>query len=71
MRAVEKRLRERIKTLEAELQDVKQDRDGFRDTMAYLIKEAIRIHGNGNHWAMSSLIETLAKQIQKRKWWHW
>lgn len=71
MRSVEKRLRERIKELEARLIEVKEDRQGFRDSYAHLIREAIRIHGEGKYWNMSNLIERLAKDIGKRNWWMW
>lgn len=71
MRAVEKRLRERIKILESELAEVKEDREGFRNSFAFLFRESIRIHGTECTWNMASLIETLAKSMAKRKYWYW
>jgi hypothetical protein len=71
VRAVEKRLRERIKDLEAKLSTVEADRQGFRDAITRNIREAIRIHGEGKYWNMASLIETLAKQIAQRERWYW
>lgn len=71
MRAVEKRLRERIKYLEDKLAKVEADRDGFRESIASNLRQAIRIHGEGHYWNMPGLIETFAKQIAKREWWYW
>lgn len=71
MKAVEKRLRERIKSLEAELQEVKEDRDGFRTSYINLLRTTIRLHGENKYWNMASLIETLAKGIASRNYWYW
>lgn len=71
MRAIEKRLRQRIRELEAELEKVKADRQGFRDAIISNLKKAILIHGQGQYWRMDSLIEILAKQIQARDGWYW
>lgn len=71
MRAVERRLRDRIKSLEKELIEVKADRDGFRATMTYLLRRVIELHGKGHYWSSSSLIETLSQHIAKREWWYW
>jgi uncharacterized protein YhaN len=67
----EKQLRKQIKELEAEIADLKRDRDGFRVSLVSNLKSAIRIHGEGKYWNMSDLIETLSKDIAKRKWWYW
>lgn len=71
MRVVEKRLRERIKSLEKELDEVKRDREGFRNSLVNNLKEAIRIHGLGQYWIMPHLIETFAKNISQRNKWYW
>ena len=70
MRAIEKRLRERIKELEAKLSNVEADRNKFRRDTVNNLKSAISIHGDGKYWNMASMIETLAKQIHdKDQWW--
>lgn len=71
MRAVEKRLREKIKELEKEITELKEDRNKFREDLVNNLKSAIRIHGEGKYWNMGSLIESLSKQIASKKWWYW
>lgn len=71
MRAIEKNLRERIKFLEKELEEVKQDRQKFRDYWAHKIRWFIEIHGKGSHPDMTWLIEDMAKFLARVKWWYW
>lgn len=71
MRAVEKRLRERVKELEKELAEVKEDREVFRKGLAHDIREAIRIHGNGHYWRMDALIQNFCQRLQKVEWFYW
>ncbi len=71
MRAVEKRLRQKIKDLEQNLLEVESDRNLFRTFLARNIREAINIHGRSQYWNMVDLIETFAKQIAQVKWWYW
>lgn len=71
MRKVEKRLRERVKTLEKELTEVKEDRQKFRDFTVNNLKTAIRIHGESKYWNMQSLIEALSKNLQSVKYFYW
>lgn len=71
MRAVEKRLRERVKSLETELAEVTKDRDAFRTDFVYLIKESLRIHGTAKSWSMIYLIEWAAKSMAAKKYWYW
>lgn len=67
----ERKLRARIKELETELQQVKEDREKFRADLVANLKSAIKIHGESKFWTMPSLIETFAKQIQKKEYWYW
>lgn len=71
MRAVEKRLRERNKALEKELEEVKQDRQKFRDDHVNNLRTAIKIHGEGKLWNMSNLIETIARQLHAKQKFYW
>lgn len=71
MRAVEKRLRERIKHLEAELADVEADREKFRNDLTRNLRYAIEVHGKGQYWNMPNMIETFAKQLRDKMWWAW
>ena len=71
MRAIEKRLRERIKTLETELEEVKKDREAFRSDVVSNLRTAIQIHGKGQYWSMGGMIETFAKQIASKQNWYW
>ena len=71
MRAVEKRLREKIRELEKQMAEVEKDRAQFRESFAANLRDAIRVHGEGKTFNMSSLIETYAKQLQKVAWFCW
>lgn len=71
MRAVEKRLRQKIKDLEAELKEVEEDREKFREDFIRNFKEAIRLLGKGCSWSSSDLIERMSKQLRNYKWWYW
>ena len=64
-------LRLRVKDLEAKVFSLEKDRDGFRSSMASMLRESIRIHGEGKYWSMPGLIERFAKEIAKREWWYW
>ena len=63
--------KEEIKDLKEQLSKVERDREVFRSNTVRNFKEAIRIHGNGNYWNMSNLIETLTKDIARCEWWYW
>jgi len=71
MRVIEKRLRERIKSLETDLETVKADRESFRKDIVSNLKNAIRIHGQGKYWGMEGLIETFTKQMGSKQQWWW
>ncbi len=71
MRAVEKRLRERIKELEKENQEVSEDRDLFRDHFARRFRWWIELVGKQKTPNMAWLIEADAKEMRAMKWWSW
>jgi acetyl-CoA carboxylase alpha subunit len=78
MRAIEKRLRERLKEkdeelaeLRIELKTVEEDRAKFRMYIAARLKSAIETHGKNQYWCMNGVIESLAKFMQTVKHWYW
>ena len=71
MRAVEKRLRERIKALEKELEDVRTDRQKFRQHFADRFKWWIKLLGDKETPNMSWLIENDAKWLRDFEWFPW
>lgn len=71
MRAVEKRLRERIKGLEKELAEVKADRDEFRKYWAGKFRWYLELHGKGTQPNVAWLIEDMAKFFTKVQRWYW
>ena len=66
-----KEAEEWIKFLEGELKDVRDDRDKMRSTYVELLRECVRIHGEGKYWSMDSLILFLTKRIGKFQHWWW
>lgn len=71
MRAVEKRLRERIKNLEDELAKVKADREKFRNHFAQRFRWWIKLIGEKRTPNMSWLIESDAKVLSEFERWYW
>lgn len=71
MRAIEKRLRERVKELEKELEEIKQDRILFRDHFINRFKWWIKLIGEQTGPSLPWLIEDDAKWLRKFKWWYW
>lgn len=71
MRAVEKRLRERLRAAQAELEKVKEDRAKFREFVGTNLRDCIRIHGQGEYRPMDQWIERFAKVLQRTEWWYW
>jgi hypothetical protein len=64
MRAVEKRLRERVKELEAELNKVKED-------WVRVMKWMIQLQGKGETPSVSWFIEDLSKLLNRVSQWYW
>lgn len=71
MRAVEKRLRERIKYLEAYQAELESDRELFRDHFARRFRWWIELLGKHSSPNIKWLIEYDAKEMRKMKWWSW
>ena len=71
MRAVEKRLRERIKYLEVELGEVTVDRQKFRDYFSSKLRWFITLMGENKYADTAPMIEDLAKLLQRVKWFTW
>lgn len=71
MRAIEKRLRERIKALEKELEEVKRDRQKFRDHFGERFKWFIKLLGEQKSPNLSWLIESDAKFMAYAERWWW
>jgi hypothetical protein len=71
MRAVEKRLRERVKELEAELNKVKEDREKFRAYWVRVMKWMIQLQGKGETPSVSWFIEDLSKLLNRVSQWYW
>ena len=71
MRSVEKRLREKIKWLEKDREDIQADRQKFRNFCSQKMRQYIEIHGKGNSILTSWLIEDMAKHFQQVSWFHW
>lgn len=71
MRAVEKRLRLRIKDLESEVEKLKNDRQKFRDHFERRFKWWLSLLGEGKHPVMSWLVEDEAKFMAGVERWYW
>ena len=71
MRAVEKRLRDRINELEKSHDEAVADRDLFRDHFARRFRWWIELLGKNEKPSLPWLIEADAKQMQSMKWWRW
>lgn len=71
MRVTEKNLRERIKSLEEDLEKVKKERQLFRDWMVADLKQQIDLLGQSKYWSPNTWIERIAKRFQNLEWWHW
>lgn len=71
MRAVEKRLRERIKELEKQLETVEADRAKFREHFSRRFRWWIELAGKGQHPSVAWLIEADAKELYSLGYWWW
>ena len=71
MRAVERRLRERVAQLEKDLSEVEADRDLFRDHFTRRFRWWIKLIGDKQTPNMQWLIEDDAKELRGFKWWSW
>lgn len=71
MRAIEKRLRNRIRILEEDLVAVQHDRGKFRDEFSSDFRWLIKIHGERNYPSMTDYVEHKAKALSKFQPWVW
>ena len=71
MRAIEKRLRERVKELEADVRELEDDRRLFREHFITRFKWWIELIGSGKSPNLSWLIESDAKYLRQFKFWVW
>lgn len=71
MRAVETRLRERIKYLEEQNKELENDRALFRDHFARRFRWWIELLGKNEKPSLPWLIEQDAKEMRNMKWWLW
>ncbi len=71
MRAIERRLRERVKALEKDLEEVRLDRDLYREHFHTRFRWWIELIGQQKTPSLSWLIESDAKWLQKFRWWGW
>ena len=71
MRAIERRLRERIKALEQQNHELTHDRELFRDHFSRRFKWWIQLMGDSKTPSLSWLIEADAKELRNFTWWSW
>lgn len=71
MRKIEKRLRDRIKSLEKELSEVEEDRTKYRVYYTRKFRWFIELQGKGTTPSMAWIIEDFAKFFQTVKWFNW
>ncbi len=71
MRTVERTLRNRIKWLEKENEEIKEDRQKFRQYISEKMRYFIKLTGKNEYALSPSMIEDLAKLLQKVRWFSW
>ena len=71
MRAIEKRLRERIKLLEEEKSAIEADRQKFRNHFALRFRWWLKMLGKNQTPSLPCLIENDAKALNNFSWFHW
>jgi predicted nuclease with TOPRIM domain len=71
LRAIEKKLRERIKQLEAEKQALEEDRRKFREHFENRFRWWLKLLGEGKTPSVSFLIESDAKVMATFVRWFW
>lgn len=71
MRAIEKRLRERVKELEAERDALKKDREEFRAHFIQRFKWWIELLGSQSKPNLAWLVENDAIWLRRFERWYW
>lgn len=71
MRKIESKLRKRIKDLEVQLDEVRNDRRKFRDHFQRRFRWWIELLGENKTAKISWLIEEDAKCLRSFSWWPW
>lgn len=71
MRAIEQTLRARVKVLEAEVEELKADRELFREHFKNRFRWWIELLGKQSNPSLPWLIEDEAKWLRRFKWFSW
>lgn len=71
MRRVERVLRERLKELECERDEMESDRVILRNHFSRRFRWWIELQGKGERPSLAWLIEDDAKTLANLKWWSW
>ena len=71
MRKVERVLRERVKALEEQVNDLRRDRDLFREHFHNRFKWWIKLLGDSRTPSLPWLVEDDAKWLRKFQAWYW
>ena len=64
-------LKEKIARLEKELNEVRNDRQIFRDEFLFLLKSNISMCSENKYLTPSFMIERLSKLMNRTKDWYW
>jgi hypothetical protein len=71
MRAIEKRLRERIKILDEENKKLRDDRQKFRNHFENRFRFWLKLLGEQSSPSVASLVESDAKFMANVERWYW
>jgi hypothetical protein len=71
MRKIERQLRERLKAVEQERDEIAEDRDVFRRHFTERFRWWVKLLGDKQSPNCSWLIEQDAKFLREVKWWFW
>lgn len=74
VKSVSQQLREakaKIKTLETDLQNVKQEREKFRSWFSHDFRFHIDCLSENKHWTTKDVIQVMAKRLASVEKWYW
>lgn len=71
MRAIEKRLRERIKELEANIKNLEMEQQQWRNWWAQDFRDQINLISKNQYWTPQMWVERLAKRLNNVERWWW